>query len=243
MRWPVVDGLARLYREPWVRGTDRTLRRIYDAVPSLHRPANRFLLPALQFRSELATRAGYLPRLELNSLAPHADGSPPRILEVGIGDGINLDLLDRHLPADQRVDIWGVDLSRGMLAQCRARIGRTPRAAVRLVLADAHALPFPDASFDRVFHVGAAGSYRDPALALAEMARVARPGTPIVVVDEQLDPDHRQSLYHRAMFRALTFYDERPHCPLEFVPAGAEDVIEEQISRFYYCLRFRIPAA
>jgi ubiquinone/menaquinone biosynthesis C-methylase UbiE len=238
--WPVADGWARLYRERAVQGTDRLMRRIYDALPGAHAPANRFLLPLLQFRSEGATRAGYLPRLELELLTEGPDGAPARILEVGIGDGLNLDLLRRGLPAGVPVEIWGVDLSRGMLERCRRRVREGGRDDVRLLMADAHALPFPDASFDRVFHVGAAGSYRDPRTALAEMARVARPGSPIVVVDEQLDPARRHGLYLRAAFKLLTFYDPDPRCPVDLLPPGATDVSEESISRFYYCLQFRM---
>ena len=112
---------------------------------------------------------------------------------------------------------------------------------MHLALADGHDLPFPDASFDRVYNVGGIGTYRDPGRALAEMARVARPDTPIVVVDEQLDPDRAHSLYHRLMFRALTLYDPAPRCPRAHVPPDAVNVAEEQASRFYYCLTFRMP--
>jgi hypothetical protein len=77
-------------------------------------------------------------------------------------------------------------------------------------------------------------------VALAEMARVARPGTPIVVVDEQLDPGRLHGRFHRAMFRAVTFYDRHPHCPREHLPPGATAVVEEQVSRFFYCLTFEM---
>jgi ubiquinone/menaquinone biosynthesis C-methylase UbiE len=129
-----------------------------------------------------------------------------------------------------------------MLRVCERRHALRPLAP-RLVLGDAHALPFPDHAFDRVFHVGALGSMRDARRALAEMARVARPGTPIVVVDEQLDPARDSSAYARLMFRVLTFYDPDPRCPTDSLPEGAVDVLEEQVSRFYYCLRFRMPPA
>jgi ubiquinone/menaquinone biosynthesis C-methylase UbiE len=126
-----------------------------------------------------------------------------------------------------------------MLRECQAHHGDS----VRLLMTDAHALPFPDHSFDRVFHVGGISGYRDIRKALAEMARVAVPGTPVVVVDEQLDPAYRWSPYHRLAFFSITFYDPGSHCPTELLPEGAEGIIEEQISRFYYCLTFRMPPA
>jgi ubiquinone/menaquinone biosynthesis C-methylase UbiE/uncharacterized protein YbaR (Trm112 family) len=242
--WPVEDGMPRLYREAEVRGTDRLLRTIYDGLPWLHDPLTTALFPVLQRTSEAAVREQILARVDLGALGAPA-GRPLRILEVGVGAGANLPLVRRELlrraevGALGAVEIWGLDLSRGMLAACRALALRHGYDELRLILGDAHALPFGDGGFDRVFHVGGIGGYRDPGRALAEMARVAVPGTPIVVVDEQLDPGRRHGLVHRALFRALTFYDRDPHCPREFLPPGAYDVLEEQVSRYYYCLTFR----
>src|SRR5262249_58322890 len=107
---------------------------------------------------------------------------------------------------------------------------------MHLLVADAHALPFAGASFDRVFHIGGIGGYGDPRRGLAEMARVARPDTPIVVVDEQLDPGGRRSTFHRLVFRARTFYTAAPGSPVALLPPGASAVVSEQVSRYYYCL-------
>lgn len=239
-RWSVQNGLPRLVEEADVAGTDRLMRFIYDHFASLHDPAVCVLLPLLQFSGAQALRDGYMRRLELRRLRPRS-GRRLRILEIGAGTGANLPLLERDLPQHLDVDLWACDLSEGMLSQFRHRIDSHTGRSVRLLLADAHALPFPDASFDRVFHVGGIAGYRDPALGLAEMARVARPGTPIVVVDEQLDPARSHGLYHRLMFRAITFYTPEAVSPRAQLPADATDVLEEQLSRFYYCLRFRMP--
>lgn len=246
--WPVEDGMPRLYREAEVRGTDRLMRAIYDGLPWLHDPLTTALFPLLQRSSEAAVRERIIARLELGSLVAPPD-RPLRILEVGVGAGANLALVRRGLrqgvageaavEAVEAVEIWGLDLSRGMLAECRALVTRQGYGEVRLLLADAHSLPFGDGAFDRVFHVGGIGGYRDPRRALAEMARVAVPGTPIVVVDEQLDPGQPQGLLHQALFRALTFYDRDPHCPRELLPPRVYGVLEEQVSRYYYCLTFR----
>jgi ubiquinone/menaquinone biosynthesis C-methylase UbiE/uncharacterized protein YbaR (Trm112 family) len=240
--WPIEGGLPRLYRESSVRGTDRLMRVFYDGLPSLHDPLTRHLLPLLQAGgSEAALRDGYLKRIDLAALAPAPPDRAVRILEIGVGAGANLPLLQRDLPPGIRAEIWGLDLSVGMLRRCQRRLRRFSGPPVHLLGGDAHALPFPDGAFDRVFHVGAMGSFRDGRRVLAEMARVAAPGTPIVIVDEQLDPGRAHRLHHRAAFRLLTFYDADPHCPTELLPPGATDVLEEAISRFYYCLRFRVP--
>lgn len=240
MSWPVKDGLPQLYREAQVRGTDRLMRVIYDGLPALHDPMTFLLTPVLQATTEARLREGYLHRLELRSLRPRPDGQPIRLLEIGIGSGANLPLIEKELPPGLDVELWGLDLSRGMLRECRKRIARKGHRGIRLLMGDAHTLPFADHSFDRVFEIGGVGGYHDPRRALAEMARVAQPGTPIVVVDEQLDSSRDYSLATRAAFRLLTFYTRDAHCPQELLPPGATGVRAEQITRFYYCLTFRM---
>lgn len=239
--WPVQDGLPRLYVEENIAGTDRVMRVLYDTLHRFHDPAVRYVLPLMEFGSEETLRNGYMRRLDLASLSSRPDGEPLRILEVSIGAGANLPRIQRDLPSGLDVEIWGVDLSEGMLASCRRRLQSGNHPGVRLLMADAHVLPFPDQSFDRVFHVGAIGGFQDPGLALREMARVARLGTPIVICDEQLDKSRRNSMYHKAMFKMLTWYDRSPHAPTAQVPEGAIDVLEEAVSRFYYCLSFKMP--
>jgi ubiquinone/menaquinone biosynthesis C-methylase UbiE/uncharacterized protein YbaR (Trm112 family) len=238
--WTVEDGVCHLYREEAIAGKDRLLRGLYDRLGFLHDAAVRYTLP-LFGANETEFRAAYLQRLQLRRLRGRG-GRPPRILEVGVGTGADLEAIGQALPARGKAEIWGVELSSGMLELCRARLQRAGDTRTRALLADVHALPFPDASFDRVLHVGAMNSFRDPALALAEMCRVAVPGTPIVVVDEQLDRSQDHSAIHRAMFRLITFYEPYPHCPREHLPAGATDVVEEQLGRFFYCLSFRMKA-
>jgi ubiquinone/menaquinone biosynthesis C-methylase UbiE/uncharacterized protein YbaR (Trm112 family) len=239
--WPVRDGLPHLVDEVRVGGPDRLMRTLYDWLAPLHDPLTRALFPLLQGTSEDSARDGYMRRLALADVRPAPGSDRVRILEVGVGAGANLPLLARDLPPWVDVELWGLDLSAGMLARCQRALAGQPGRHMRLVLADAHALPFPDACFDRVFHVGGIGGYADPRRGLAEMARVARPDTPIVVVDEQLDPAHRHARFHRLVFRALTFYAAESTSPVAHLPSCATAVVSEQVSRYYYCLTFRMP--
>lgn len=234
-RWPVVDGIPELVEDGEVRGFERLIRHVYDLIAPFHDLGVRFVLPAVMFMSEDEARDRYVRRLELDGLGPRR----ARILDVGIGGGGNLPPIVRRLRPDAPIEVWGLDYSRGMLDQCRRRLRGWEGPPVHLVGGDAHALPFPDASFDRVLHVGGIATYRDPARALAEMSRVAKPGTPVVVVDEQLDARAAHSWYQWLAFKALTVYDLSPHAPVEHLPATARDVRVEQASSFYYCLTFR----
>ena len=98
------------------------------------------------------------------------------VLEVAIGTGLNLPLY----PADVRLS--GIDLSAAMLEIARTR-ARGLRRTVDLREADAHALPFPDASFDTVLATFSLCAIPDHAQAAREMHRVLRPGGLLILAD------------------------------------------------------------
>jgi SAM-dependent methyltransferase len=97
------------------------------------------------------------------------------VLEVGIGEGENLRLLPKSW------NVYGVDIARNRLAACRDRF---PHMSGRLIWAEAEALPFMESTFDAVFSIGGFNFFRDPAKALREMRRVARPGSTLIIADE-----------------------------------------------------------
>lgn len=97
---------------------------------------------------------------------------PGRVLDVGFGTGLSLP----HYPADAQV--VGIDASPGMLAFGRSFAERTGRA-VELAVMDAERLGFDDRSFDFVAFNLCLCTIPDPARAVAEAVRVAKPGAPM----------------------------------------------------------------
>lgn len=220
-------GLPALYTEAEVRGTDRLLRAIYNVSGKLHDPAVRLLLGPLDGFDEATLREAILDRFH-----PKPDGL---LLDLGCGTGQELLRLARRYPEAALV---GVDLSPGMMREC---VHNLERAGVEawLAFADAHHLPFEDESFDGLLHVGGVNNFRDKRRALAEALRVVKPGAPVVFVDEQLDPARAHSPLHQLTFDLLTWYDPDPRAPAHLMPAEAEHVTVQQISRFYYALSCR----
>jgi ubiquinone/menaquinone biosynthesis C-methylase UbiE len=90
-----------------------------------------------------------------------------RIVDVGCGTGILADRIAREV---HPVEISGVDLSDGMLAQAAQR-----SMEVRWVSAPAEQLPFADGSLDAVVSTSAFHWFNQPA-ALREFFRVLAPG-------------------------------------------------------------------
>ena len=221
-------GFWDLVLESEVGPKDRRFRRIYDHLNALHDPACRIVLPVLQLQPESRSRTAYarfwhaLTRREAR-----------RVLEVGVGTGVNLSLLaGMSTPSPEVV---GIDLSAGMLLRARGRVGGR---SVVLVLADAHRLPFSTQAFDAILSVGGLNGFSDKRRALVEMVRVLRPGGVALVVDEGLDKACSHPWF-RMGFKVLTLGDRDARPPVDLLPAGVEDVHMEQVSRFYYALSFR----
>ncbi|MER7703273.1 methyltransferase domain-containing protein [Kitasatospora sp. NPDC097605] len=92
------------------------------------------------------------------------------VLDAGCGTGRALPPLRAAVGPSGRV--LGADVTPEMLHEAAAR---HPGAA-DLLLADCARLPLPDAALDAVFAAGLLSHLPDPARALGELARVARPG-------------------------------------------------------------------
>jgi ubiquinone/menaquinone biosynthesis C-methylase UbiE len=102
-----------------------------------------------------------------------------QVLDVGCGTGEDVRALARLWPG---VAVVGLDASERKIADARSRTLGVPRP-VEFRVGDAGGLPFDDGTFDacradKVFH-----HLADPAGALTEMIRVARPGGRIAVSD------------------------------------------------------------
>jgi phosphatidylethanolamine/phosphatidyl-N-methylethanolamine N-methyltransferase len=100
-----------------------------------------------------------------------------RILEVGVGTGINTSLYPRNC------NITGVDLSSSMLEKARERVAREGLRNVRLLEMDAQTLTFADDSFDIVYAPYLVSVVPDPVQVACEMRRVCRPGGKIIILN------------------------------------------------------------
>ena len=106
-----------------------------------------------------------------------------RVLEVGVGTGINLSLYPRE------ADVTGIDFSSSMLEKARERAARPDAAPVRLLQMDAAAMRFADDSFDIVYAPYLISVVPDPVRVAQEMRRVCRPGGRIIFLNHFLSPN------------------------------------------------------
>ncbi|MER6988001.1 class I SAM-dependent methyltransferase [Saccharopolyspora hirsuta] len=98
------------------------------------------------------------------------------VLEVAIGTGLNLPMYGGD------VRLTGVEWSPRMLDLARQR-ARELDVPVDLRVGDAQDLPFPDATFDTAVCTFGLCAIPDEKRAIAEMARVLRPGGKLLLLD------------------------------------------------------------
>src|SRR5580765_3030915 len=100
-----------------------------------------------------------------------------RVLEVGVGTGINAGLYPRDC------SVTGIDLSAPMLEKARERIARKGIRNVRLLEMDAADLKFATDTFDIVYAPYLISVVPDPVAVVREMRRVCRPGGRIIILN------------------------------------------------------------
>jgi ubiquinone/menaquinone biosynthesis C-methylase UbiE len=103
-----------------------------------------------------------------------------RVLDVGTGPGRLLVEIARRRP---EVDVAGIDPSADMVGHARRHLQAAGRENADVRIASAEDLPFPDASFDVVVSTLSGHHWADTSTAIAEQARVLRPGGRLWVVD------------------------------------------------------------
>jgi SAM-dependent methyltransferase len=148
-------------------------------------------------------------------LAPWITG--PRVVELGIGTGVIANGLRQR-----DIDVVGFDLSEPMMRRAVDRVGPCVAAA------DVDQLPLADGSVDTAFFVWVLQLVHDPAVTLAEAARVVRPGGRVIAITsgpeygdgdeiapiiDGLDPLRRDRLDHNEVVASS-------HAGLELVRDG-----------------------
>ena len=142
-----------------------------------------------------ANSAAYL----LPELKPGQD-----LLDVGCGPGsITADLAEAVSPGR----VTAVDSAAEVLEQARSTVAAAGVDGVVFEVADVHALPYPDDSFDVVHAHQVLQHVADPVQALREMRRVCRPGGVVAARDSDYaaftwfpavpELDDWNALYHR----------------------------------------------
>ena len=120
-------------------------------------------------------------REQREKVVPLARG---RVLEIGIGTGLNLAYYDKA----KVEQVVGLDPALDMHRLARKRM-RSAGLDVELVGLSAERIPLGDAGFDTVLMTYTLCSIPDPVAALKEMRRMLKPGAKLVFCEHGAAPD------------------------------------------------------
>lgn len=154
-------------------------------------------------------------QVEEQLLAALGDAPIGAVLDIGTGTGRMAELF-----ADHAQRIAALDKNVEMLRFARAKLQHLPPGKVDLVQGDFTSLPFVDASFDTVLLHQVLHFAQEPAIALSEAARVAKPAGRVAIVD--FAAHDRETLRDRHQHARLGFSDDQMHALLRnagFIPA------------------------
>jgi len=215
---------------------------VREGVPSLVHPPDQSYVPenAATYDDLLSFVARFLNDDEAATRARMADllavREGDKVLEVACGPGPNFaPILARISPGGQ---LFALDISPEMVRTAKRRLAREG-GRVEFSYANGSYLPFADATFDALLHLGTLNRFPDVPRALAEMARVVRPGGKVVAGDEGVAPWLRNTPYGQLLARFGSFFEG--DVPIADLPQHAEDVCVRWIlGRAYYAIEFRV---
>ncbi len=148
-------------------------------------------------------RALHIPEDQVEGAVLEFVGAQPvsAYLDLGTGTGRILELI-----APRASRAVGIDLNGEMLSLARARIERASLNHVQVRRGDLFQLPYADQSFDLITVHQVLHYLEDPSAAVAEAARVLKPGGKAVIVD--FAPHALEFLRDEHQHRRLGFADK-----------------------------------
>lgn len=190
-------GILRYLAPEQLAGDNGKYMKLYNRLAALYDLGER-LADCFVYRRSIAAM-----RREMMALPEWRNGAA--VLYVSVGTGRDFAFIPPAIDTAS-LNIVGADLSLGMLRRAdklwRHKLPFTPLHCA------AEDLPFADNGFDIVFHVGGINFFSNKQRALAEMLRVAKPGTLLMVADETqdlIDRQYRRNPLTRSAFDGARF--------------------------------------
>lgn len=130
-----------------------------------------------------------------------------RTIDIGAGTGINLGLYP-----DGLTELVLAEPDEHMLRRLRPKLAGAGAKAVEVVQAPADRLPFPDDTFDTAVFTLVLCTVPDPRAALAEAARILRPGGKLIFVEHVRARDPGLARWQDRLERPWRFFGDGCHC-------------------------------
>jgi ubiquinone/menaquinone biosynthesis C-methylase UbiE len=226
--FPILHGIPHFIKEEELLGLNKKFARLYDWFSLIYSAFSKIGFLFLG-TTEARARSEVMDRLEPKG---------GKVLEVSIGPGVNLPFL---LSSPEVAEIYGLDISIGQLNRCNALVHRKGWP-VDLFLGNGEELPFIDNSFESVFHIGGINFFSNKQKAIVEMIRVAKPGTKIIICDENETGAQWYEKFLPGFKGAFQGKRDAIIAPVDLIPGTMLEVKLGNIwNGFMYCLEFRKP--
>jgi len=137
-----------------------------------------------------------------------------KVLEVSIGTGDTVPMILSKIGSDGLLE--GLDIAINMLKVARTKMKSLITESVNLTVGNAAYLPYKREIFDAVLHIGGINTFGDIKRSLWEMARVAKRGAKIVICDEGLVPELRDTPLGRELIQSNKLFASKP--PINLLP-------------------------
>ncbi len=160
------------------------------------------LFPAVYDRLLEATEEAGLRQMRQEILS-EASG---RTIDIGAGTGVNLGLFPQAV-----TELVLSEPDKYMVKRLRQRLAESGRQA-QLIEAPAARLPFEDASFDTAVFTLVLCTVPDPVAALAEAARLLRPGGRMLFIEHVRAGDARLARWQDRLEGPWRFVGDGCHC-------------------------------
>jgi ubiquinone/menaquinone biosynthesis C-methylase UbiE/uncharacterized protein YbaR (Trm112 family) len=226
--YPVVNGIPHFIEPDEITGWNKRLAGMYDWFSWGYRAFSKIAFTFIGMTEEQGRR----------EITDRLEPQGGRVLEVSIGPGVNLPFLVGRPDVGE---IYGLDISLGQLNRCREYVAHRGWD-IQLQLGNAEQLPYQDNTFSGVFHVGGINFFNDKQKAIAEMIRVAKPGSRILICDEK---EQAAKAYERLIpgfMKNVGKEREAVVTPIALIPPEMENLrVFDVWGGWFYCIEFIKP--
>ncbi len=119
--------------------------------------------------------------IQRKKVTPHARG---KILEVGIGSGLNLPFYDKS----KIIELWGIDPSKELNTMAK-NAAKNEKLSVNFIISSAEEIPLPDNYFDTVLITYTMCTIPEAIKANNEIRRVLKNDGKLIFCEHGLSPD------------------------------------------------------
>ena len=171
--YPITGGIADFLAQASLAAATSRIAKVMDFVAPIYE--SRPFVSVLVKLSGISGGAQFIDRIARFHSETLKDITGP-VLDVACGPAT----YSRRIASPSR-NVYGIDVSMGVLRQGMAYVARDGLLGVHLARASVEALPFGNAVFDGSVCSGSLHLFTDTVLCLREIARTMKPGAPLSV--------------------------------------------------------------